>query len=211
VKKTLNLPVLMLLAALALILAACDPFGSDSGDSTTGCYSDGCDIAGHITTEAGKPLEGVKVELSGGESGYVVTDRNGYYELIANTMMRNYCVTPSKGPWEFDPPQHCIKDLAQNYTDRDFVAAHVESFDISGQVFNMTGPLKDVMVFLTGHESKNVRTNSQGFYAFYSLRGREDYCVSCFKDGLAFEPPQRCYTYLDSIFDDEDYLATEAE
>ena len=29
--------------------------------------------------------------------------------------------------------------------------------------------------------------------------------------GITFEPLQRCYTYLDSIFDDEDYLATEVE
>jgi hypothetical protein len=190
------------------LLAACSP---DSGDSTTGCYSDGCDISGYVRTEAGKPLEGVKVEISGGESGYVMTDRNGYYRLMGATMMRDYCVTPSKGPWEFDPDKHCIKDIVQNYTGKDFVAAHVESFDISGQVFTMTGPIRDVMVFLTGHESRNVRTNSQGFYAFRSLRGREDYCVSCVQTGLSFEPVQRCYTYLDSIFDDEDYLATEVE
>jgi len=202
-------PVTRLTLALLFVLAACNPFESDSGDSTTGCYSDGCDISGYVRTEAGTPLEDVRVEISGGEGGYVMTDRNGYYQLIRNTMMRNYCVTPSKGPWEFEPEQHCFKDIVQNYTNQDFVAAHVDSFDISGQVFDMTGPVKDVMLFLTGHESRNVRTNSQGFYAFRSLRGREDYCVAPAKTGLTFEPVQRCYTYLDSVFDDEDYLATE--
>lgn len=200
------------LAVLTIMLflpaVACDPFSADSGGGG-GCYSDGCDISGYVKTETGKPLKDVKVAISGGEAGYVVTDKNGYYRLSKNVMMRNYCVTPSKGPWEFDPEKRCYSDLAQNYTDQNFVAAHVDSFDISGQVFDMHGPLANILLFLTGAETANVRTNSEGFYAFRSLRGREDYCVMPAAEGYTFEPVQRCYTYLDSVFDDEDYLATE--
>lgn len=197
---------------ILLMLAACDPFGTDSGDSGGGCYSDGCDISGYITTEAGKPLQDVKVEMTGGGGGYVLTDRNGYYALSKNLMMRDYCVVPSKGPWEFAPDKRCYKDLAQNYTNQNFVAAHVESFDITGNVIETSAlPVADVMMFLTGAAEQNVRTNAAGFYAFRGLRGREDYCISPYKDGYTFEPVERCYTYLDSLFDAQNYLATQVE
>jgi hypothetical protein len=197
---------------LLFTLAACDPFGTDPGDSGGGCYSDGCDISGYITTETGKPLKDVKVAMTGGGGGYVISDRNGYYVLSRNLMMRDYCVVPSKGPWEFEPDKRCYKDLAQNYTNQNFVAAHVESFDITGYVIDERAlPVGDVMMFLTGASEQNVRTNAAGFYAFRSLRGREDYCVSPNKDGYTFEPTERCYTYLDSLFDAQNYLATEVE
>jgi hypothetical protein len=202
----------LLALTLLFTLTACDPFGTDSGDDGGGCYSDGCDISGHVTTEAGNPLKDVKVVMTGGEGGYVVTDRNVYYSVSRNLMMRDYCVTPSKGPWEFEPDKRCYKDLAQNYTNQDFVAAHIDSFDITGYVIDRRAiPLKDVMMFLTGAAEQNVRTNAAGFYAFRSLRGREDYCVSPYKEAYTFEPTQRCYTYLDSLFEGENYLATEAE
>ncbi len=196
---------------LALGAAACDPFAADPGDSA-GCSSEGCAVSGYIETEAGRPHREVKVTLrSGSHRLFGETDKDGRYEIIGAVLWRDYCVTPKKGPWEFDPPEHCIKAIDRDHSGLDFVAAHVDSFDISGQVFDMHGPLRDVAVFLTGHATKNTRTNSQGFYAFRSLRGREDYRVFPSKPSYTFEPTERRYTYLDSTFDDEDYLATESE
>ena len=199
----------LFLVTSVFLLAACDPFGSDPGDSGTDCFSDGCDISGHVTTEAGRPLEGVRVDISGGEWGYAVTDENGYYALTKILMMRDYCVTPSKGPWEFEPEKHCFKDLTRNHTGQDFIAARIDSFDIAGTVIDSRSiPVSNVVLLLTGAAEKNVRTNTAGFYAFRSLRGREDYCISPYKEGYTFEPAERCYTYLDSTFDRENYLAT---
>lgn len=189
-------------------LIACDPFSADPG-GTTGCSSEGCTISGHVETEAGKPLAEVRITIrAGSHRVFGETDRNGNYSVTGAVMTRDYCIIPSKGPWEFDPPERCIKDITQNVGNKDFVAAHVESFDISGQVVDMHGPLNDVTVLLTGHASKSARTNQHGFYAFYSLRGREDYTVFPIKTGYVFEPVERAYTYLDSIFDNEDFLGT---
>jgi hypothetical protein len=179
--------------AVLLVLAACNP-------------------SGHIETEAGKPLEDVSITLmSGSYRLFAQTDRNGYYEVAGLTMNRDYCIWPRKGPWEFDPEEHCIRKLFESHSNVDFMATHVDSFDISGQVFDMRGPVYNVALLLTGYESRSVRTNMNGFYTFRGLRGREDYCITPVQTGLVFEPVERCYTYLDSIYDDEDYLATETE
>ena len=195
-----------------LLLVACDPFGADPGDSGHSCYSDGCDISGRVMTENGKPLRDVRVAISGGGGWHVVTDRNGNFSFPRLVMLRDYCITPAKGPWEFEPEQYCYKDLAQNYANQDFVAAHVESFDVTGYVFDRQAmPMREVLLFLTGGAEMHVRTNISGFYAFRGLRGREDYCISPYMEGYTFEPAERCYTYLDSLFEDQNYLATEDE
>jgi hypothetical protein len=204
----------LLLIVLLAAGPACDPFGTDSGDSGSKCYSDGCDISGYVKTEEGAPLEGVKVELSGGGGGYVVTDKNGYYLIPRNIMLRNYCVTPSKGPWSFDPGERCYKKLDQNHFGQDFVAARIESFDISGYVVDERPmPVGGILVHVEGGEddavNDYVRTNSSGFYAARNLRGREDYCLTPIADGYVFEPVERCYTYLDSTHDSENFLAIE--
>jgi hypothetical protein len=189
-------------------LIACDPFSADPGGST-GCSSGGCTISGHVETEAGKPLGQVSITIrAGSHRVFGETDDNGNFSITGAVMTRDYCVIPSKGPWEFDPPEHCIKDITKNIGGKNFVAAHIDSFDISGQVFNMQGPLNNVVVLLTGHASKSVRTNQHGFYAFYGLRGREDYTVFPSKTGYTFEPVERAFTYLDSVYDDEDFLGT---
>jgi len=196
------------LLAFIILLAACDPFGSDPG-SGSGCGSDGCDISGHVMTEAGNPLQGVKMLLSGGEGGYIVTDKNGYYMLSGNTMMRNYNLTPSKGPWSFEPEKRTYKDLSRNYTGQDFVAARVESFFISGHVYTTKLPLSNVLIMVPGRDT--VRTNTSGLYMINNNRGRQDYTIIPYKEGYTFQPEERTITYLEKDTDSQDFLAIEAE
>ena len=204
-------PNTLFLLTLILALAACDPFSADPGDSG-GCPSEGCTISGHVETETGRALEEVKITVRAGSHRlFGETDRNGNYSIIGAVMTRDYVVTPSKGPWEFDPPDRMVNDIMENTGSINFVAAHVESFDISGQVIDMHGPMANVLVLLTGYAEKSVLTNVQGAYAFRSLRGREDYTVSPSKEGYTFEPPELHFTYLDSTFDDEDFLGTETK
>lgn len=204
-------PNVLFLFTLMLVLAACDPFSADPGESG-GCPSEGCTISGYVETEAGRPLEGVKITIRAGSHRlFGETDRYGNYSIVGAVMTRDYFVTPSKGPWEFDPPEQLVKDIMENTGSIDFVAARVESFDISGQVINMHGPMPNVLVLLTGYAEKSVLTNLQGIYAFRSLRGREDYTVYPSREGYTFEPLERNFTYLDSTFDNEDFLGTEGE
>jgi hypothetical protein len=207
----LTRPNALFLFTLVLALAACDPFSADPGDSG-GCPSEGCTISGHVQTETGRPLDEVSIMIKAGSHRlFGATDRNGNYAITGAVMTRDYSVTPSKGPWEFEPPEQYIRDIMENTGSIDFVAAHVESFDISGQVINMHGPMPNVVVLLTGYASKSVLTNVQGGYAFMGLRGREDYTVFPSKSGYTFEPLERHFTYLDSTFDNEDFLGTGTE
>jgi hypothetical protein len=201
-------PYALLVIAFLFALIACDPFSADPGGST-GCSSGGCTISGHVETEAGKPLGQVRITIKAGSHRvFGETDDNGNYSVTGAVMTRDYTVTPSKGPWEFDPPEHRVQDITSNVGGNNFVAAHIDSFDISGQVVDMHGPLANVVVLLTGHASKSVRTNPHGFFAFYGLRGREDYTIFPSKTGYTFEPVERAYTYLDSTHDNEDFLGT---
>ncbi len=89
-------------------------------------------ISGKVTGASG-----VKVDLSGANTGNATTDANGNYSFtgLANG---SYTVTPNKAGYTFSPRSIAINLIGANVTGRDFTAALVTHV-ISGSVTGATG------------------------------------------------------------------------
>jgi hypothetical protein len=76
-------------------------------------------ISGQIMSATGVPLAGVTVNLSGGRTGRMVTDRNGEYRFNGLDVNRFYTVTPAILNYSFTPESRSFSLLA-NRTDAAF-------------------------------------------------------------------------------------------
>ena len=79
-------------------------------------------VSGRITTDAGEPLAGVTVSLSGGQSVRTITDSNGFYRFNSLQTDNFYTVTPSIWNYHFSPENKSFSLLA-NVTDATFIAS----------------------------------------------------------------------------------------
>jgi hypothetical protein len=194
---------------LLIVLLGCDPFEKDQGGNIPGCPQEGCSVSGYVYDEDGNPLRDVRIERSGSGAGYVKTDKNGHYALYGNVLWWRYCFTPSKPRYAFEPENRCYKKIDACYTDQNFVAALVESFDISGYIIDQHAlPVQDVLVDLEGGAGGRVRTNTQGYYLFVDVVNRQDYCMIPTKDGCTFEPTQICIENLSGDSHSQNFFAT---
>ena len=197
-----------LLLASVIVMAGCDPFERDTGRDPSLTCDERCVISGYVLDEEGNPMEGVKIARSGAGVGYVFTDRRGHYTMRNNVMWWNYCLTPSKGPWVFEPTQRCYHKIDRNYADGNFVAVRVESLDISGYVIDQGGfPLEGVVITLQDSEENSARTNRQGYYIVQNIASRQDYCLVPYKTGYTFDPEEHCYKDLKESQYSQNFIA----
>lgn len=79
-------------------------------------------ISGRITTDDGRPLAGVSLSLSGGQSARAISDSDGYYRFNNIQTDNLYTVTPTIWNYHFSPESKSFSLIA-NKTDAMFTAS----------------------------------------------------------------------------------------
>ena len=106
-----------------LSLAEVQVFGSGAVSPTL--YS----ISGQITL-SGTGLNGIAVNLTGGQSATSGTSGSGNYSFAGLTAANNYTVTPTLNGYTFTPPSQTFNALSANQT-ANFTAAAVSSVNLA--------------------------------------------------------------------------------
>jgi hypothetical protein len=142
-------------------------------------------ISGQVTTQAGAPLTGVQVALSGAASGSTATDVNGNF-FFNNLLEGNtYTVTPTLNGYASSPSSQTFANLNANQA-ANFTA--LAAYSISGNiVLTGAGPLSGVIVMLSGAVDSSAATDVNGHYSFNGLAAGA-YTVTPSLKGYVFDP-----------------------
>ena len=124
-------------------------------------------IYGLVATQAGAPLSGVEVTLSGACAGSTSTDSNGNFFFNNLSGGDTYTFTPTLNGYPFSPPSQTFSTLAANQT-ANFTA--MTGYSISGNIA-LTGavPFGGVNVALSGAVNSSTATDVNGNYSFNGL------------------------------------------
>jgi hypothetical protein len=124
-------------------------------------------IAGKATNQAGVPLSGVEVILSGAGVGSTASDANGNFFFNNLTATNTYTVTPTLDGYAFSPVGQTFSDLNANQA-ANFTG--IAAYSISGNIaLTGTGPLSGVIVMLSGAVDSEAATDVNGNYSFNTL------------------------------------------
>lgn len=145
-------------------------------------------LAGIITTSGQKPVEGVKVLLSGASSSETQTDSSGKY-VFNGLASGDYRVTPSKLGFGFSPASTSVRLGGGSLAAVNFT---VKTYSISGTVKGSWGNLlRNVTVTVSGCDiTRSVITGSRGTYTATDLPNCS-YRVTPSRSGYSFSPFSR--------------------
>ncbi|HLB11961.1 MAG TPA: carboxypeptidase regulatory-like domain-containing protein, partial [Dehalococcoidia bacterium] len=165
-------------------------------------------ISGAVTSQAGAPLAGVAIALTGAANRTVATDASGNYSLTA-LANGNYTVTPSLGGFAFTPPSANVTLSGANVTAQNFVGtAAVVAFAISGAVTNQAGtPLAGVTITLAGADNRTLVTDASGNYSLTGLPNGI-YTVTPSFAGISFTPSSRSITIVGGNAPGQNFVGT---
>jgi hypothetical protein len=152
-------------------------------------------ISGQVTAQAGAPLSGVEVTLSGAGAGSTSTDSNGSF-FFGNLIGGNtYTVTPALNGYAFSPPSQTFGNLNANQT-ANFTTT--SAYSISGNIaLTGAGPLSGVIVMLSGAVNSSAATDANGNYSFNGLDAGA-YTVTPSLKGYVFNPFNQAFGSLSS-------------
>jgi hypothetical protein len=153
-------------------------------------------VGGRVLDDAGAPVAGATVTLSGAGVATVGTETNaaGAYSFGNIPAGATVTVTPSKHNYVFTPPSLSFEQLSSDVT-ADFTGTLLR-FDIRGTVTGPNAPLGGVTVTLSGGASAVTTTAADGTYAFTSLPASRNYTVTPSHPRFIFTPPSRTFTDL---------------
>jgi TolB protein len=145
-------------------------------------------ITGLVSDDAGNPLGGVTVSLSGTETRSGATGPDGLFTFANLEEGGNYSVEPELLGFLFDESQRDFVDLHGEQT----VAfrATAASFRISGRVLSAPGDrgLRGISVTLEGSGLREDTTDARGRYSFDDVPAGGTYAVTPAGAGLTFTP-----------------------
>ena len=158
------------------------------------------------------PFEGLTISFSG--VGDVITDEDGYYEMLvpggwSGTALPQSC---GEGFYDFDPPQISYANVSANATNQNYTAEANTTFTISGTITdkNTGAPLANKQVTFSKSSggppwSIVVQTNVLGEYSFEQLPCWNNTLNPGVEDYYYLEPFTRDYLDLSSNMPDQDY------
>ncbi|MCE5210780.1 MAG: carboxypeptidase regulatory-like domain-containing protein, partial [Deltaproteobacteria bacterium] len=162
-------------------------------------------ISGTVTSGS-TALAGVKISLTGDNTGSVFTGEDGTY-AFTGLADGDYTVTPSHSHYIFDPVSTPVTISGSNMV-ADFEAT--ASYIISGTVASGGTALAGVTINLTGDNTGSVTTGSDGIYAFTGLAAGS-YTVTPSLSGYSFSPTDISIPTLSADTADQNFIATAVE
>ena len=152
-------------------------------------------ISGQVTTQAGAPLSGGEITLSGAGDGSTSTDSNGNFSFNNLPGGNPYTVTPTLNGYGFSPASLTFSNLNANQT-ANFTAT--AAYSISGNiVLTGVGPLSGVIVMLSGTVNSAATTDVNGNYSFTGLYTGA-YTITPSLKGYVFIPFNQVFSSLSS-------------
>jgi hypothetical protein len=192
-----------------------DPLVADQyGQDFTG-YPPTYEISGFVRRGDGTAMEGVTVDLTGGQMAQTTTSADGSYGFYAVEGGLDYTVTPSfdgpEGTWSFNPPSMSYQFLSGDQIDQDYTA-YPPTYSIAGAVRLESGQaLIGVDVYLGGSAVDSTVTALGGAYAFTGLEGGYDYFAYPRKEGPEgawdFEPDTLFFPFLSQDWAGQNFVA----
>jgi|GEM_PF-6039005 len=141
---------------------------------------------GGLVTEAGKPLDGVKIMLEGDQVASTVTNAHGRYTFVGLPAGSGYSVAPDpSSQTKYNRPRSIINNLQQD----EAVDFAVQLFEINGQVtevLHVPGQVSEVRhplsrVKITLYKGKkeinSTKTDDRGNYVFGRVPAGSSYTV----------------------------------
>ena len=149
-------------------------------------------IRGRVTFN-GAALSNVNLNLSGAESGVLITDNNGNYEAAVLTN-GSYTITPMRQNYAFNPPSRSINYSGANLNNLDFTASLV-TYTISGRVTNNGSALSGISISLSGSQNGQTITDSNGNYSLPAA-AEGNYVITPALAGYNFSPNSQTFNNL---------------
>jgi hypothetical protein len=160
-------------------------------------------VGGQVTDEEGVRLSGVRMSLTGTQTGIAITDSDGRYSFSVSAG-GNYTVTPSEARHSFSPPSTSVNNLTSNQ-ENNFTGSRTR-LSIGGRVLANTGvPLGGATVTLSGTANDSNSTDDEGNYVFAELPAGGNYVVTVDRNNYVFAVPSRSFADLIS----DQYVAFE--
>ncbi|HKG12984.1 MAG TPA: carboxypeptidase regulatory-like domain-containing protein, partial [Pyrinomonadaceae bacterium] len=152
-------------------------------------------ISGHVTDDAGNPLAGTTIRLTGSQAATATTDSNGNYTFAGVGGGGSYTVTPAKADYGFTPGASGFTNLTADAR-ADFKGTPTIR-SISGVIVaSNNAPLQGVSVSLTGSRTATATTAADGSYRFDRLPTGGTYVVKPKLLGYVFTPDARGFSNL---------------
>ncbi len=175
--------------------------GSDvTGQNFTSTFS--YTISGTIAN-AGAPLSGVTVNLTGDSTGTFTTGPDGVFTFAKPN--GHYTITPVKDSYTFTPQNRSITVDGADVSGQDFSGSLV-THTISGTITSAGRPLSEVTVTLTGSSSGSVTTGAEGTFQFTKPNG--SYTITPTKPRYAFSPADRSVTVNGTDVTGQDFTSS---
>jgi hypothetical protein len=178
-----------------------------------------CEVDGHVWSEAGSPIGGVKVRayMSLGTDGdpafacSTSTDSRGSYSLAFATSTSRMTLIPSKPSCVFRPPFVTYSSPGGSLHGVDFTGYCGETHRIDGHVLEEGGePVGGVVLAVRDQDdlwNKTVLTDEAGYYFADGLVPGLTYVVTPTRSHYRFEPASRTYENLSQSLSGQDYVA----
>lgn len=150
-------------------------------------------LSGVISDQAGLPISGANVSLTGSASTSLTTDATGTFAFSNLPSAGAYTLSCSKAHYDFEnavlttPVSNQVLNLTGT----------LQRHQISGRVFANTGrPLAGATLTLTGTEEQTATSDENGDYAFPGLAGGGDYLLTVERENYSFSNPTRSFSDL---------------
>ncbi|MFL6208690.1 MAG: FG-GAP-like repeat-containing protein [Pyrinomonadaceae bacterium] len=147
-------------------------------------------LTGRLVDDSNKPLSGVPVVLSGGQSGSVITDTNGNYSFTNIVGGRTVTITPVKALYNFTPTSQAVT-VDGDKSGLDFLGVK-QRFSLTGRITERGNGLSNVAVILSsstpGSTPLTTITDSIGDYSFTGITAGSVYTLTPVRTNYGFNP-----------------------
>jgi carboxypeptidase family protein/pectate lyase-like protein len=151
-------------------------------------------LAGKISDSSGSPLNGIKVSLSGTQTGTRFTNATGEYSFTV-LADGNYTLVPIDPHFSFNPTSASFNNPTVDQTANFVCTKDVHS--IGGRVFANTGRvLPGASVLLSGDVDTTAISDSNGDFLFSGLPAGGDYTVTVSRTNYNFGLDTRSFSDL---------------
>ncbi|HEX8294633.1 MAG TPA: carboxypeptidase regulatory-like domain-containing protein, partial [Pyrinomonadaceae bacterium] len=154
-------------------------------------------INGRAADEAGQPLSGVAVTLSGSQSSQTTTAADGSYGFGRLPTSGVYTVTAgTKRHYTFTAPARTVATPAGGQT-VDF-PARLNRYAVGGRLLDERGrAIQGATLTLSGAQAAAATTDANGNYAFTGLAAGGNYTVTASSTRYSFSAASQSFTDLD--------------
>lgn len=144
-------------------------------------------FAGTVVDEAGKPITGVNISLTGAQFANAVTDEQGKFHFSGLPTSGSYTVSASARHYTFANASQTVQQPAGDVNVT--FAARLNRHSISGRISKADGtPAAGITVQLEQAPSVTVTTGADGSYSFANLGAGGDYTIVPLSDNAVFFP-----------------------